>query len=92
VQQQLSQLSLHDQDQQLNSVLLPLGYKHIEVAKTAPLAYLTTVTVFVLGAALLREPVFFTDFLGSLDFIKVLFFHIFMVIAQILALLLLFLF
>jgi drug/metabolite transporter (DMT)-like permease len=41
------------------------GYKHIQVSKTSPLAYLTTLTVFILGVLILSEPIYFTDFLGS---------------------------
>jgi drug/metabolite transporter (DMT)-like permease len=47
------------------STILIEGYKNIQVSKTAPLSYLTTVTIFIFAAMVLGEPVFFTDFLGS---------------------------
>lgn len=48
------------------STVLIEGYKYIQISKTAPLSYLSTVTIFVFAALVLQEPIFFTDIVGSI--------------------------
>jgi drug/metabolite transporter (DMT)-like permease len=40
--------------------------KSIDLSTATPLNYLNCVSVFILGAVILKEPVYFTDFLGSI--------------------------
>ena len=50
----------------LANAILTEGYKNIEITKTLPLVYLSTLTIFIMGVIFLGEPVFLTDFLGSM--------------------------
>lgn len=42
------------------------GLELVEVSKLAPIGYLSLVVIFILGVVIIKEPIFFTDILGSI--------------------------
>jgi drug/metabolite transporter (DMT)-like permease len=46
------------------TLVLCEGYKNIDVSKTSPLPYISTIIVFICGVVIIGETIYFTDMIG----------------------------